>query len=163
MKYNLVKVREGKVEDLPNVFNLIKELAKYENALNKIKTNVKTLEKDGYGENPQFKIFVAEYDFKIIEDACHAIGGSCNNYPVGSCKYSDITVFSLHPVKIITSAEGGIDIEEVAKKTPEKITTVKISLANLINDEDIKRIIHPFNLPEKTKTTAKNLIKSMFV
>ena len=55
MKYNLVKVREGKVEDLPNVFNLIKELAKYENALNKIKTNVKTLEKDGYGENPQFK------------------------------------------------------------------------------------------------------------
>ena len=43
MKYNLVKVREGKVEDLPNVFNLIKELAKYENALNKIKINVKTL------------------------------------------------------------------------------------------------------------------------
>ena len=65
-------------------------------------------------------------------------------------------------IAFISSAEGGIDIEEVAKKTPEKITTVKISLANLINDEDIKRIIHPFNLPEKTKTTAKNLIKSIY-
>ena len=64
MKYNLVKVREGKVEDLPNVFNLIKELAEYENALNKIKINSKTLEKDGYGEKPQFKIFVAEYNSK---------------------------------------------------------------------------------------------------
>ncbi len=49
-----------------------------------------------------------QYGFSIIEDASHAIGGDCNNYPVGSCKYSDITVFSLHPVKIITSAEGGI-------------------------------------------------------
>ena len=49
-----------------------------------------------------------KYGFKIIEDASHAIGGSCNNHPIGSCKYSDITVFSLHPVKIITSAEGGI-------------------------------------------------------
>lgn len=48
------------------------------------------------------------YGFHIVEDASHAIGGSCNNYSVGSCKYSDITVFSLHPVKIITSAEGGL-------------------------------------------------------
>lgn len=48
------------------------------------------------------------YGFHIVEDASHAIGGSCNNYAVGSCKYSDITVFSLHPVKIITSAEGGL-------------------------------------------------------
>ena len=65
-------------------------------------------------------------------------------------------------IAFISSAEGGTDIEEVAKKNPEKITTVKISLTNLINDEDIKRIIHPFNLPEKTKTTAKNLIKSIY-
>tara|TARA_Y100001968_G_C19400570_1_gene740794 strand:- start:850 stop:1914 length:1065 start_codon:yes stop_codon:yes gene_type:complete len=60
-----------------------------------------------------------QYGFKIIEDASHAIGGSCNNYPVGSCKYSDLTVFSLHPVKIITSAEGGIastNNEELAEK-----------------------------------------------
>jgi UDP-4-amino-4,6-dideoxy-N-acetyl-beta-L-altrosamine transaminase len=49
-----------------------------------------------------------EYDFKIIEDASHAIGGKYLGLPVGGCQYSDITVFSFHPVKIITTAEGGI-------------------------------------------------------
>ena len=49
-----------------------------------------------------------KYGFKIIEDASHAIGGKYLNEPVGNCKYSDITVFSFHPVKIITTAEGGI-------------------------------------------------------
>lgn len=48
-----------------------------------------------------------EYGFKIIEDAAHAIGGTYQNEKVGCCKYSDITVLSFHPVKIITSAEGG--------------------------------------------------------
>ena len=48
-----------------------------------------------------------EYGFKIIEDASHAIGGSYLNTPIGRCDYSDITVFSFHPVKIITTAEGG--------------------------------------------------------
>ncbi|MBD65319.1 MAG: UDP-4-amino-4,6-dideoxy-N-acetyl-beta-L-altrosamine transaminase [Halobacteriovoraceae bacterium] len=48
-----------------------------------------------------------EYGFKIIEDASHAIGGKYLNQPVGNCKYSDITVFSFHPVKIVTTAEGG--------------------------------------------------------
>ena len=57
MKYNLIKIREGRVEDLTNVFNLIKELAKYENALDSVKINIETLAKDGYGGNPQFKIF----------------------------------------------------------------------------------------------------------
>ena len=49
-----------------------------------------------------------EYDFKIIEDASHAIGASYKNQKVGSCSYSDITVFSFHPVKIITTCEGGM-------------------------------------------------------
>ena len=48
-----------------------------------------------------------KYQFSVIEDASHAIGGWYNNVPVGSCLYSDITVFSFHPVKIITTAEGG--------------------------------------------------------
>jgi dTDP-4-amino-4,6-dideoxygalactose transaminase len=48
-----------------------------------------------------------KYDFKIIEDASHAIGSSYSKIKTGSCHYSDITVFSFHPVKIITSAEGG--------------------------------------------------------
>ncbi len=49
-----------------------------------------------------------EYGFKIIEDASHAIGAKYKNKKVGSCKYSDITIFSFHPVKMITSGEGGM-------------------------------------------------------
>ncbi len=49
-----------------------------------------------------------EYGFKIIEDASHAIGAKYMGQPVGDCCYSDITVFSFHPVKIITTAEGGM-------------------------------------------------------
>lgn len=49
-----------------------------------------------------------DYGFKIIEDASHAIGGSYLKNKIGMCEYSDITVFSFHPVKIITTAEGGL-------------------------------------------------------
>ncbi len=49
-----------------------------------------------------------EYNFKIIEDASHAIGGKYKGQPIGQGQFSDITVFSFHPVKIITSAEGGM-------------------------------------------------------
>jgi UDP-4-amino-4,6-dideoxy-N-acetyl-beta-L-altrosamine transaminase len=49
-----------------------------------------------------------EYGFSVIEDASHAIGAEYQGSPVGSCKYSDITVFSFHPVKIITTGEGGL-------------------------------------------------------
>lgn len=48
------------------------------------------------------------YGFKIIEDASHAIGGKYQGENTGNCRYSDITVFSFHPVKIITTAEGGM-------------------------------------------------------
>ena len=48
------------------------------------------------------------YGFKIIEDASHAFGGYYKNKNIGSCKYSDITVFSFHPTKIITTIEGGV-------------------------------------------------------
>ena len=49
-----------------------------------------------------------QYGFFIIEDASHAIGGRYLGNPIGGCEYSDITVFSFHPVKIITTAEGGV-------------------------------------------------------
>ncbi len=51
-----------------------------------------------------------QYGFKIIEDAAHAIGGKYKDEPIGNCRYSDITVFSFHPVKIITSGEGGMAV-----------------------------------------------------
>ena len=48
-----------------------------------------------------------EYGFKVVEDACHALGSEYLNSKVGSCKYSDMAVFSFHPVKMITTGEGG--------------------------------------------------------
>lgn len=60
-----------------------------------------------------------EYGFKVIEDAAHAIGGRYKGEPVGNCRYSDIAVFSFHPVKIITTGEGGIAVtneEQLARK-----------------------------------------------
>jgi UDP-4-amino-4,6-dideoxy-N-acetyl-beta-L-altrosamine transaminase len=49
-----------------------------------------------------------KFGFRIIEDASHAIGGSYGKDPIGSCRYSDIVIFSFHPVKIITTGEGGM-------------------------------------------------------
>ena len=48
-----------------------------------------------------------KYKFKIVEDASHALGGRYNNKVIGNCEFSDICVFSFHPVKIITTGEGG--------------------------------------------------------
>lgn len=53
------------------------------------------------------KTLADRFGFSIIEDACHAIGAKYSGNPVGACEYSDITVFSFHPVKIVTTAEGG--------------------------------------------------------
>lgn len=55
------------------------------------------------------------FGFKIIEDASHAIGGRYQGKPIGNCSYSDITIFSFHPVKIITTAEGGMALTNDAK------------------------------------------------
>ena len=59
-------------------------------------------------EMEKIHLLSQQYGFKIIEDASHAIGAKYQGEPVGNCKYSDITVFSFHPVKIITTAEGGM-------------------------------------------------------
>ena len=62
------------------------------------------------------------FGFKIIEDACHAIGGKYQDQYIGNCRFSDITVFSFHPVKIITTAEGGMAL------TNDPILAEKMSL-----------------------------------
>jgi UDP-4-amino-4,6-dideoxy-N-acetyl-beta-L-altrosamine transaminase len=51
-----------------------------------------------------------QYGFRIIEDASHAIGARYRDEPVGNCRYSDITIFSFHPVKIVTTGEGGMAV-----------------------------------------------------
>lgn len=62
------------------------------------------------------------YGFRIIEDASHAIGGSYQNQLVGSCQYSDIAIFSFHPVKIITTGEGGMALTN----NPELATRMQL-------------------------------------
>lgn len=67
----------------------------------------------GYPQNAEkFKIFKKKYKCFILEDACHALGSSYNykkkKIKIGSCRHSDISTFSLHPLKTITTGEGGI-------------------------------------------------------
>jgi UDP-4-amino-4,6-dideoxy-N-acetyl-beta-L-altrosamine transaminase len=59
-------------------------------------------------EMERIHVLAKKYGFLVIEDASHAIGATYKDTRVGSCKYSDMTVFSFHPVKIITTAEGGM-------------------------------------------------------
>jgi UDP-4-amino-4,6-dideoxy-N-acetyl-beta-L-altrosamine transaminase len=61
-------------------------------------------------EMREVKKLSEQYGFYIIEDASHAIGGTYLGENIGNCKYSDITVFSFHPVKIITTGEGGMAV-----------------------------------------------------
>ena len=89
-----------------------------------------------------------KYNFKIIEDASHAIGGKYDDEPVGNCNYSDITVLSFHPVKIITSGEGGMALtnsEELSKKIIN-ILTMDDDRLNQIRKYAAKRVINEFNL-----------------
>ena len=65
-------------------------------------------------------------------------------------------------IAFISSAEGGVDIEAVANKSPKKIITRKISLFDTIPKEDIIKIVEPFNLLEKPRMQAIDLIKSMY-
>ena len=64
-------------------------------------------------------------------------------------------------IAFISSSEGGIDIEKVAKDSPKKITTVKIDSVDFIKDEEVKKIIQPFNLSQELKKKAYSLIKSI--
>ena len=63
----------------------------------------------------QIYALAQEYGFKVIEDASHAIGGKYQDTYVGAGQYSDITIFSFHPVKIITTAEGGMALTNDAE------------------------------------------------
>jgi UDP-4-amino-4,6-dideoxy-N-acetyl-beta-L-altrosamine transaminase len=56
-----------------------------------------------------------KYGFKVLEDASHAVGASRDGEPVGSCRWSHVTVFSFHPVKIVTSGEGGMALTNDAE------------------------------------------------
>ena len=65
-------------------------------------------------------------------------------------------------IAFISSTEGGVDIESVAKNNPEKIVTTKLNLSKAVSEKDIKKIIEPFGLPEKLKMQAFHLIQSIY-
>ena len=86
----------------------------------------------------KIKSLSKKYGFSIIEDASHAVGGKYHSEYVGNCKYSDITVFSFHPVKIITTGEGGMattNNKDLSQKMKD-FTTHGIT-------KDLKRFVNP--------------------
>ena len=109
----------------------------------------------GYPENiNEFYKLKKKYNFYLIEDACHAFGAhylsNKKKYMIGSCKHSDISVFSFHPVKTITTAEGG------AITTNNKLINLKTKLIknhNIIRkkkywDYDIKNLAYNYRLSD---------------
>ena len=72
-----------------------------------------------------------KYGFRIIEDACHALGARYYDEPTGNCRYSDITIFSFHPVKIITTGEGGMAMTN----NPELAKTMRLLRSHGITRE----------------------------
>ena len=65
-------------------------------------------------------------------------------------------------IAFISSSEGGVNIEDVAKNNPKKIITTKINLSNSVDEKDINKIIEPFNLTKKTKKQAFDIIQSIY-
>jgi len=80
-----------------------------------------------------------QYGFRIIEDASHALGGQYEQSPIGNCQYSDITVFSFHPVKMITTGEGGMAVCNNAKLAAHmlRLRTHGITRDKLLMGDDI--------------------------
>lgn len=81
-----------------------------------------------------------KYGFKIIEDASHAIGARYLDEPVGNCRYSSVTVFSFHPVKIITTGEGGMaltnDLELMVKMARLRSHGITREVDEMTHDPD---------------------------
>ena len=86
-----------------------------------------------------------QYGFRIIEDASHAIGGSYKGQPIGNCQFSDIAVFSFHPVKIVTTGEGGMAVtnDQLLAKRMRILRSHGISIAP--EDMDIRSPVEIWN------------------
>ena len=116
--YNIAKIMQLKVY-LVDVDELTGQITSdkvleciKKNKLKKIKALI-VMYHGGYPENSKkYNNIKKKYNFFIVEDACHALGSEYKykkkSFKVGSCKHSDVSTFSLHPVKTITSGEGGI-------------------------------------------------------
>ena len=97
---------------------------------------------------PSLRKLADKYKFKIVEDAAHALGGNHEDgIKVGSCKYSDLTVFSMHPVKSITSGEGGL-ITTNDRDLYQKLLRLRSHGINKLDDE----FLNPINSHTGGKT-----------
>ena len=99
----------------PSSFNLcpqsLKEKLEIAKKQNKVPKVIVTVHFTGQScEMDSIRSIANDYGIKIIEDASHAIGGKYRREYIGSCRYSDVAVFSFHPVKIITTGEGGMAV-----------------------------------------------------
>ena len=80
------------------------------------------------------QVLSQQYGFKIIEDASHAIGGKYKGEPIGNCRFSDITIFSFHPVKIITTGEGGMAVTNDAALAKKMRQLRSHGISNIAED-----------------------------
>ena len=87
----------------------------------------------------QIYLLKKKYKFKIIEDASHALGAKYMNKPIGSCNFSDMCVFSFHPVKSITTAEGGV----VTTNNKKLFNDLKLYREHGINRDFINKKVRP--------------------
>jgi UDP-4-amino-4,6-dideoxy-N-acetyl-beta-L-altrosamine transaminase len=94
-------------------------------------------------EMDEIKKIADKCNLKIIEDSCHALGSSYNNKKVGSCFYSDLSVFSFHPVKHITTGEGGM-ITTNSKEIYDKLIKLRTHGITKNNDEFLNKCEGPW-------------------
>jgi len=112
-KVDFVDISPSTNNICPHAFAIKLKVAKENNVLPKVLVLVHL------GGHPsdleEISSLAKRYNIKLVEDASHAIGAQYNNQSIGNCYYSDITIFSFHPVKIITTGEGGMALTNNTK------------------------------------------------
>ena len=135
-------------DGLIDISKLIQKIehAKLESKLPKILSVVHL-----YGNTPDMKAIKKICDknnIKIVEDASHALGTHSQSFPIGSCKYSDACIFSFHPVKIITTAEGGC-VTTNNKKLAQKIRILRSHGITKNKDEFVSKKNEPWHYEQQ--------------
>ena len=104
-----------------------------------------------------------KYNIKVVEDACHALGASFDGAPVGSCQYSDMTVFSFHPVKHITTGEGGavtVNDEELYSKL-KLLRTHGITASEKLWDKQMSLLGYNYRLTDIQAALGTSQLKKL--
>ena len=115
------------IDDYNIDLEILKQKLKIAKKKNKLPKIIVTVHMAGQScKMKEIKKLSTRYNFKIIEDASHCIGAKYNNRPVGSCQFSDMAIFSFHPVKIITTGEGGMILTN-NKGLDEKLKILRTS------------------------------------